>query len=235
MNQVLHIFLKDARRFWPESLISLALVAAFAIIYPHQWRDIDSMHHAVRFNFAVGGIMGILAQVLVVLVPISWWLLISRVIHAEKLVGDRQFWVTRPYEWKKLLGAKAFFLVVFLYLPILIAQILLLLEAGFHPLAYIPGLLYNLLLITGVLVLPLAALSTLTPTFAKMTLAILGVVLLIAGIAALGSLLPSDTTGSVGSSLGDWLSFAVLLSLCGAVVVEQYAVRRTFLGWGLLA
>jgi hypothetical protein len=234
MKQILHIFVKDVRRFWPESLISLALVAAFARIYPHQWLDADSMHRAVRFNLFAGGIMGFLGQILVVLIPISWWLLISRVVHAEKLVGDRQFWLTRPYEWKKLLGAKVLFLVVFLYLPIFIAQIVLLIEAGFGPFAYIQGLLYNLLLITGVIVLPLVALSTLTPTFAKMTLAILGVALLIAGIAALGSLPPSDSIGSVASPLGDGLSFAVLLSLCGAVVVLQYAMRKTLLGWGLL-
>ena len=234
MKQTLHIFLKDARRFWPESLISLALVAAFARIYPHQWLDADSMNHSVRFNFFASGIMSFLGQVLVVLIPISWWLLISRVVHAEKLVGDRQFWLTRPYEWKKLLAAKVLFLVVFLYLPILIAQIVLLIQAGFHPLDYVPGLLYNLVLITGVLVLPLVALSTLTPTFAKMTLAILGVDLLVAGIAGLGSLPPSDSIGSVASPLGDWLSFAALFLLCGAVVVLQYAVRRTLLGWGVL-
>ena len=93
---------------------------------------------------------GFLAGLLTVLIPVSWWLLIARVIHAETLVGDRQFWLTRPYEWKKLLGAKALFLAVFLYLPLLIAQCLLLFRAGFHPLSFIPGLLFNLLLITGV-------------------------------------------------------------------------------------
>ena len=235
MKQALHIFKKDAHRFWPECLISSALVAAFAFIYPHQWTDANSMRPVVRFGFFTGGVLGFLGQALVVLIPLSWWLMIARVIHAEKLVGDRQFWVTRPYEWKQLMGAKALFLVVFLLLPVLTAQILLLFEAGFHPFAYVPGLLYNILLITGVLVLPLVALAALTPTFAKMTLAILGVVLLVAGIAALGAVLPSDTTGNVGSSLGDGLSFAVLLSLCGAVVVAQYALRRTLLGWGLLA
>jgi hypothetical protein len=235
MKQILHVFVKDARRFWAEIAISLAITGIFTYIYPHQWRDVNLMHRAVMFNLAAaGGMMGILAQVLVVLVPLSWWLLISRVIHAEKLVGDRQFWLTRPYEWKKLLAAKVLFLVVFLYLPILIAHVVLLLEAGLHPLDYVPGLLYNLLLITGVIVLPLVTLASLTPTFAKMTLAILGVVLLVAGIAALGSLLPSDTTGSVPSPLGDKLSTVVLFSLCGVVVVLQYALRRARLGWGLL-
>jgi hypothetical protein len=234
MNQTLHIFLKDMRHFWAEILISLALNAAFAGIYPHQWLDAPPIHPAVRFNLFAGGIMGFLGQALVVLIPISWWLLIVRSVHAEKLVGDRQFWLTRPYEWKKLVGAKLLFLIAFLYLPILIAQIVLLIEAGFHPLAYLPGLFYNLLLITGVFVLPLVALSTLTPTFAKMTLAILGVVLFFAGIAALGSLAPSDSIGSVGSSLGDGLSFAVLFSFCGAIVMLQYATRRTSVGWGVL-
>ena len=73
----------------------------------------------------------------------------------------------RPYDWKKLLGAKALFLVAFLYLPLLIAQCLLLFSAGFRPLSFIPGLLFNLLLITGILVLPLMAIASVTATFAR--------------------------------------------------------------------
>ena len=83
------------------------------------------------------------------LVPVSWWLLISRAVHAEALVGDRQFWITRPYEWKSLLAAKLLFLAIYIYASILLAQCALLRAAGFHPLSYMPGLLYNLLLLTG--------------------------------------------------------------------------------------
>ena len=36
MKQMLHIFAKDTRQFWPEILISLALVATFVWIYPQQ-------------------------------------------------------------------------------------------------------------------------------------------------------------------------------------------------------
>ena len=235
MKQALHIFLKDARRFWPEILISLAIVAAFIRIYPHEWMAANLMHRAFMTGFFAGDMFDVLSQALVVLIPLSWWLLITRVVHAERLVGDSQFWLTRPYEWKRLLGAKVLFLAVFICLPIFVAQSLLLLEAGFHPLSYIPGLLYSQLLLTGVLVLPLAALSTLTSSFAKMTLAVLGVVLLIAGIAALGSLAPSDSVGSVASPLGDKLSFAALMLFCGAAIVAQYAIRKTWFGWSLLA
>ncbi len=37
MKQTLHIFAKDARRFWPEIAISLAITALFTRIYPNQW------------------------------------------------------------------------------------------------------------------------------------------------------------------------------------------------------
>ena len=63
---------------------------------------------------------------------IGWFLLIVRVVHEEVLASDRQFWVTRPYEWKKLLAAKVLFLVVFVNLPLFIVQMVLLSKAGFQ-------------------------------------------------------------------------------------------------------
>ena len=153
MKQILHIFAKDARHFLPEILVSLALTIAFAWIYPNEWlwsRNVGAVAGGFFFE------PRLLASFLTLLVPVSWWLLISRVIHEEKLVGDCQFWVTRPYDWKKLLAAKALFLFCFLYLPLLLAQCFLLLRAGYSPLSYLPGLLFNLYLISTVLVLPLS-------------------------------------------------------------------------------
>ena len=37
MKQILHIFAKDARHFLPEILVSLAITAAFAWVYPSEW------------------------------------------------------------------------------------------------------------------------------------------------------------------------------------------------------
>ena len=171
-----------------------------------------------------------LGGILKLLIPVSWWLLIARVIHAEALVGDRQFWLTRPYEWKKLLGAKALFLVVFLYLPLLIAQCLLLFRAGFRPLSFIPGLLFNLLLITGILVLPLMAIASVTATFARVTVTLLaGVAGFIAFIAI--SLLFSNSV-SIPSS--GYLSIALAFCFCATVVVLQYAARRVWVSRLLL-
>ena len=49
------------------------------------------------------------------LVPQMWLVLISRVVHDEGLVGDRQFWITRPYPWQILLTAKLAFIFAFIF------------------------------------------------------------------------------------------------------------------------
>jgi hypothetical protein len=216
MNQVLNIFRKDTRRFWPEIVLSLVITAAFALIYPVQW--LPDTGERVRE-------LQILANVLTGLVPVSWWLLIGRVVHAETLVGDRQFWITRPYEWKKLLGAKVLFLLVWLYLPFFAAQSLLLAEAGFHPLSYVPGLLFGLLLATGILVMPLFAVAAITANFARLTLTLLGALIALL-VAAIAANLGNRYTASIPSS--DRFTLPLVLCLCGAAVLLQYAARRVW-------
>ena len=230
MKQMLHIFAKDSRQFWPEILISLALVVAFVWIYPSSWLS-GNTHYAVAGGAFVPALLeGFLGGILKVLIPVSWWLLIARLIHAEALVGDRQFWLTRPYEWKKLLGAKALFLVVFLYLPLLIAQCLLLFSAGFRPLSFIPGLLFNLLLVSGILVLPLMAIASVTATFARVTVTLLAGLAGFIGFIAI-SLLFSNSV-SIPSS--DRLAIPLAFCFCGAVLVLQYASRRVWVSRLLL-
>src|SRR5690349_5422525 len=116
MNQVLHIFRKDTRRLWIEVLIS---VAALGVLTWTQWRmvtpergyDYDRWYREV-LPF--------------VITLLSWWFITVRLVHNEALVGDRQFWITRPYVWYKLLAAKILFAVLWIGLPILISQIVLL-------------------------------------------------------------------------------------------------------------
>lgn len=228
MKQILHIFAKDARHFLPEILVSLAITIAFAWIYPNEWlRSQYSGAVAGGFFFEAA----LLASFLTLLVPVSWWLLVSRVIHAETLVGDCQFWVTRPYDWKKLVAAKVLFLFCFLYLPLFLAQCFLLMRAGFSPLAHLGGLLFNLFLISAILVLPLLALATVTSTFARMTLVILGVLLCFIAVSALSAALNHI---SISDPLPDHLTLPLLFCGLLAIVVFQYFARRTWLARILL-
>ena len=232
MKQVLHIFAKDSRHFWPEILISLALVGAFVWVYPNTWLSESGLHVVVGGAFLPGMLEGgFLPEFLTMLVPVSWWLLIARVIHAEALVGDRQFWVTRPYEWKKLLAAKALFLVIFLYLPLLSGQCVLLFRAGFPPLSFLPGLLYNLVSITAVIVLPLLAITTVTATFARVT------VTLLAGLACFIGYVTISMYRSDFATIPyrDHVSLPLAFCFCGVVVVLQYASRRVWMSRLVLA
>jgi hypothetical protein len=92
-------------------------------------------------------------------VVVSWALLILRSSHAECLVGDRQFWVTRPYEWKQLLAAKLLFVAVFVDLPLLILQVFLLVMDGYQPASHISGLLWLQLLWLLCVILPVMTLG----------------------------------------------------------------------------
>jgi hypothetical protein len=231
MKQILHIFAKDTRHLWLEILISLALLAALVLTSLRHF--LPGTNHAYGFTVSLSsrGGLGLLATLLTPLIPVSWWILISPVIHEERLVGDRQFWITRPYEWKNLLAAKALFILVYLYLPLFLAQIGVLAKVGFNPFAYLPGLLYNLFLISSLVILPLVALATVTRNFASMTLAILGVSVSILAMVGLTSVFPGT---EIATPFLDGLAIILVICGCIAVILLQYAARRIASSWVVL-
>jgi len=232
MKQIAAIFMKDARRFWPEIAVSLLLLALFVMVYPVTWQQNGMMAETFAGSFRMGeGGRGFLAACLVVLVPISWLVLIARVVHCERLVGDTQFWLTRPYEWPKLLAAKALFLGAFLHLPFLLAQCVLLMEAGFNPVAYAAGLCLNLVLVTVILILPPVALSSLTRGFARLMLVLLGIVVIFVVVMVIGAYLPRVGNGGTPDLISGEIAFFVLLIGCAMVIWIMYARRRLRMGW----
>jgi hypothetical protein len=153
MNQILHIFRKDVRHHWLEICAALAALALYAWHEPALW--------APQQGYSIG-FQTFVWSLLPALVPIAWCFLIVRVVQGESLVGDRQFWITRPYEWQKLLAAKFLFVLAFVNLPLFIADLILLQRAGFPPAPYLIGLLYMQLMVILVLFLPSAAAATVT-------------------------------------------------------------------------
>ncbi len=81
MNQVLHIFRKDSRRFWPEILVSLVVLVAFTLVTWRLWLP----EYAMRTS----GLRQ-MGAILELLLPVSWFLLLARVVHAEALVGEKR-------------------------------------------------------------------------------------------------------------------------------------------------
>jgi hypothetical protein len=224
MNQILHIFRKDIRHHWIVILLCQAALVAYCWMVVTGWNDQENF----GFN-AVSGIIRLLPAMI-------WCLLFLRVVQDESLVGDRQFWVTRPYEWKKLLAEKILFVLVFLNLPLLIAGTVLLIKAGFSPAPHFLGLLWMQVLLFHLPFLPLLALATVTRNLVQ------GLVTLFAGLLASTaiSILPlyfslgSTRFAAVAVSVpvdvhyhsGD-LRDLLLLVVCIAAIGLQYAFRKT--------
>jgi len=234
VRQILAIFAKDARRFWLEILICISLLIALLLVYPATWRVEDLPVDISRIRIFGEGPTGLLAGSVVVLIPIAWLVLIARAVHCERLVGNTQFWLTRPYDWRKLLGAKLLYLAAFLYVPFFVAQCVLLREGGFHPFHYLGGLLFNLLLLTAVGVLPLVALATITTGFGRLMLVLLGVALVIVAAAVANSAMPSYVTSSVPDILSGNLAIGVIFCGSLATAIVMYGRRRAKAGWLIL-
>jgi len=232
MNQILHILKKDVRRFWIEILISLFLLTHFTWFGPRLLGQ-DPASGATLNRFGIYG-AGLVQGLLLLLIPISWWLLISRVVQEERLVGDRQFWITRPYEWKKLLAAKALFVACFVYIPLAATQWCLLAVTGLRPASHVGALLYNGMLLTALPILPIAALATVTRNIARMVLTLLGVLV---AVSAIGAIVVALLQNGVMHSPIDNITFLdvpLMLVFCLAVALLAYARRRVALGRILL-
>ena len=221
MKQMAHIFWKDVRLYWIEILATISVTALFVWLYPISWGDSPTIS---VWPWVPGATAALL--------PVSWLVMITRVIHAEGLVGERQFWITRPYRWPQLLGAKVLFIAAFLCVPFILAQCMLLREAGLHPLSHVAGLFFSMLLTTGIAVLPMACLAAVTSNFEKTLLALLVLILFVGGVAYLNSFLP---TSSGADFIGDEVTFVVAISVFVAVLFIQYSRRSTALARTLLA
>jgi len=156
MRQALRIFCKDARQFWIEIVVVLVPMFCFP----------SSNSHTL-------GTLG-----LTLLLPLACLFLIMRVFHGDAIPGDRQFWVTRPYDRKSLLAAKTMFIIAFVNLPLIIMQAVILASHDFPVAANLSGLLWEQFLLSVAIFLPAAAMASITATTAQFFLSFLAFFLL---------------------------------------------------------
>jgi hypothetical protein len=222
MEQTLHIFRKDVRRFRYELCVVAALTGAFA--WSHIAADMPVQQDPQQMN-GVAMLAGVTSFFLV----LAWWFVISQLIHEESLAGDRQFWVTRPYVWRQLLAAKILFVIAFVNLPLLAAQVAILMAAGYRPLTGIPQLLWMQAAATAAFLVPVMALGTVTRNLAQFVLSILGGLLF--WYMALMALKMSNAPQGVifiGYTRGAWPSaaVAVCVACAGAMLTIAWQFSR---------
>jgi hypothetical protein len=204
MRQALHIFRKDVRFLWVPISLALSLTTAFA------WSRAGTHPDAVR-------------QPITTLLILGWWYLAASVIYKETLVGDRQFWVTRPYRWPSLLAAKALLLFAFIHVPFLAADLTILAGQGFAP--SVRTLVWRQLGLAALITLPAAAIASVTRTVAALAMT---------SVAALTCILivfAQFDTARTSWPTAEWIRgsamLAVLFATAAATLLWQYARRRT--------
>jgi hypothetical protein len=210
-QQALHIFRKDVRHLRFEIAGILLLLIILVLTGVQTWETLQ----------ARGGPESDSEGPLIVLLPIAWSLLIARAIQTEALPGDRHFWLTRPYSRPGLLLSKALLIVAFINLPLLAAQAAIISLDGLPLFSNFGGLLWNQVLISVLLLLPVAAVAALTRNLAQF----LPLVVLTAALLA----------GPVGEhrSMGDmeWIRSSLGLFIAAAIGVlvlwRQYRLRRS--------
>ncbi len=220
MSQSLRILGKDIRRLWAPLLIALAVQALFVFfeMQPHQG----------------GAVAGLSAEGLVdILLPVAWWYLVIALVHGESLVGERQFWVTRPYRWKSLLAARAIFVALFVNVAVLVADCLILRAQGFSVAAHWQGMLWKQIPFTIAILLPALALASVTRSLSQVIVVVLLIVLRI----VVDSLRSGGLPG--GSTAVDWIGndfeTLVVMVVFSSMVLIQYRARRTWLARGIFA
>jgi hypothetical protein len=219
MKPLLAIFRKDVRHLWPYIVAFVALVILGSLLDPAYRHD--------QFSTAESWIQ--------LALPLASGFLVIAVIHEERLPGDRQYWLTRPYGWATLWAAKALFIAVFVHLPVLLSQAAVLASNGIPPFQHLSTLLWRQAFLSAVLVLPVAVLASVTRRLKQVVLGIL----VIAAPLPLIAMAPWVIGKSRELSLllshivtGDFWLRTVLVAACMtlgsvALLLFQYRSRRT--------
>jgi hypothetical protein len=224
-NQILHIFKNDVRHFWREIVVMAAIIVAYGWWTSSHWQESGSV-------FAGTGISAS-TQMLYLLVTVSFIFLILRAVQAESPVGDRQFWVTRPYDWRELLAAKILFVFTFVNLPLFVLQVFVLWHAGFGPSRYISGLLDSQWHWVLFVILPVVVLAAVTSGIGQFVLAGLGVLVYLIAKDALVMKIPNAGVMSAADIPTAITTYGIYAALI-VVVLWQYARRRTMRSWSVL-
>jgi hypothetical protein len=210
MRLILHILLKDLRRQRLEILGYCIAVVVWA------WREV----HPASFQWLREGDLPPMLM-------FGLWILVTiRAIQGESLVGDKEWWPTRPYRWGQLLAAKMLLFVMALNVPLLVVQLYLLTHAEI-PLAwsFVPRLIFLQGMFLLFVTFPAVVLASVTASIIQWVLTAVGIVLTFIVISWLPwNKLPQTLAGQ--EELLSWAAALVLLLSMLAALLWQFARRR---------
>jgi len=214
MKMALHILLKDLRRMRAEIPLYMLTCATWAFTKTHPIAS-EWLHDRLQYIPVV--LFGL------------WGLITIRMVQGESLVGDREFWITRPYRWSYLMAEKFFALIVCLNVPLLVAQVYILHAAGI-PMAWaqIPGLIFLSGAFALLITFPIAVFAAVTESIVQFLTAAAEILVFVFVMTWLPwSKLPASLSGTENEA--SVIGFAMIVPALAFVLVWQYARRRTWL------
>jgi hypothetical protein len=212
MRQALWILQKDIRHLWPRAAVFVCLAVLYANGDASAPGNPRLEGAGVVFSFALWLAAAFLAV---------------SVVHEDRLVGDRKFWITRPYSWKSLLLAKGLFVLLFLHLPLLLAQIAELEWNGLSPLHYGPQLLWRQITFAAWTIFPCAALAAITRNLVQVVVTSLAA--LVVFVAAMFELEYNWLYGRAVVPVDTACHAALAMLFAGLACWYQFARRSAFL------
>ncbi len=209
MSQALHILIKDIRGLRWELTVTVAVTLGMALL---QLYAPNPALQAARER----------SQPLAV---VAWVLLVVQLVQADALVGTEHDWRTRPIRRRDLVLAKVLFVALFIWVPMVVGDVMVLMGNGFAPLDYVPGLLWKSFWLSLVILLPAAAMGAITRTVPQALLAAVGAA--IAVVVSVGVVYSMQTPwGGVDWVRGGWMGLAGS-GVAAGVLALQYAKHRT--------
>ena len=145
-----------------------------------------------------------------------------------------QWWITKPYEWWKLLTAKEVFLLAFIGAPLFLVQLYLLHNAGFAIHSHLLGVVRMQIALAFILFLPAVALADLTKNLGQALIVLPIVFILFSTITSQLSRVPNSGMSSAVQGLGEIKSVLLFGAIIGAAG-WQYARRKIWPSRGFLA
>ncbi|SEG67042.1 hypothetical protein SAMN05421819_4184 [Bryocella elongata] len=213
MTQLRLIVWKDVRQLWPQLSAYALLLAMYGWGVPQTWP-----------GSASNSFLAIFVTLLKLLLIASQFVLITSVVHADRLVGEEQFWITRPYDWRTLLGAKLLFVVACVELPLVLMQARLLEAAGLHPWAVKMRVVVSLLRFLLLPCLPMMLVAAVTETLAMAFVFLAGLLVAFAGFEQFAL---TGTLSRMSPPFEVVVYGGVFSVLVMAMLAYQYARRRT--------
>ena len=213
MKQTFSLFSKDVRHLRPEIGAYAGLLMAYCIAAPQ-----------TRLGHLSMGFSGIFVTLVKLLMLVSCFVLIARAVQEDKLVGEEQFWITRPYRWTSLLAAKLLFTAVCVFLPFVLMQWVVLLGAGLNPFAEKTGMVLSLLRVVLNVLLPFLVAASVTENLAA---ALTFIMVLLVSWAGSLTLLLSGKDMRMSPPYELELFGALFGGLLLGTLIYQYARRRT--------